>query len=248
MKPTLPWMGQTFDEYNAKYFGGRLARPRFSLRCSPNHWGYYQPNATYNRITRRTTIKSPGTLFLNGNYSREEKDWIGTMLHEMIHMYINTVLRKFPINDHGNDFYNIAMRINQDGWNISEANEKKSTDREVRDDEVDERGHEERLVKPHVFCVIDQPQNNSFKLWGFKAEYNSLNSYIATAKKLKNSGATTLRIYYCYSTNMGQLQTNSQNLCGFSANSYTELIKKVSTSIGERLTNENFNLAKTITL
>lgn len=39
MKPTLPWMGQTFDEYNTKYFGGRLARPRFSLRCNPNHWG-----------------------------------------------------------------------------------------------------------------------------------------------------------------------------------------------------------------
>ena len=66
MKPTLPWMGQTFDEYNAKYFGGRLARPYFSLRCNPNYWGYYQPNATYNRITRRTTVKSPGTLFLNG--------------------------------------------------------------------------------------------------------------------------------------------------------------------------------------
>ena len=246
MKPTLPWMAQAFDEYNAKYFGGRLARPRFSLRCNPNYWGYYQPNATYNRITRRTTVKSPGTLFLNGNYSREERDWIGTMLHEMIHMYINTVMRKYPINDHGDDFYNIAMRINQDGWNISEANEKKSTDREVQGNEADERSPEERLVKPHIFCVINQPQNNSFKLWGFRADFNNLQAYISTAKRI--NGANAIYVYYCYSSRLNQMPTSPDNLMGVGANDYESLIRTVSQIIGERLTKENFNLAKTITL
>lgn len=246
MKPTLPWMGQTFDEYNTKYFGGRLARPRFSLRCPKGNWGYYQPNATYNRITRKTTVKSPGTLFLNGNYSREERDWIGTMLHEMIHMYINTVMCKYPINDHGDDFYNMAMRINQDGWDISEANEEKSTDREVKGNEADERSHEERLVKPHIFCVVEQPQDENFKVWGFRAKFEDLQSYISTARRLNN--ATEIKIFYCYSSKLNQMPTSSNNLAGVGANDYESLFRIVSQIIGERLTKENFNLAKTITL
>ena len=245
MKPTLPWMAQTFDEYNAKYFGGRLARPRFILRCNPNHWGYYQPNATYNRITRRTTVKSPGTLFLNGNYSREERDWIGTMLHEMIHMYINTVLRKYPVNDHGQDFYNIAMRINQDGWNISEANEKKSTDIEG---DTDDEAYDNRTVQPSIFCIIEQPNDAQYKVWGFRAEYNQLNSYIKSARKTKNNGATVLNIYYCYSANMDKMPTSPIDLRGVGAQDYNTLLYRVSRIIGEQISQDNFKLVKTITL
>lgn len=246
MKPTLPWMGQTFDEYNTKYFGGRLSRPNFSLRCPDGNWGYYQPDATFNRITRKTFVKSPGILYLNANYSREEKDWVGTLLHEMIHMYINTVLCIYPINDHGREFYNIANRLNQDGWNISETNEMKSTDREVRGDESDERSHEERLVKPHIFCIVEQPQNNNFKLWGFRANFRELQSYISSAKKI--NGATEIKIFYCYSSKLNQLPTSSNNLMGIGANDFNSLIRTVSQIIGERLSADNFNLAKTITL
>ena len=246
MKPTIPWLQQAFGFYNEKYFGGRLKTPKFSLNCPYGNWGFYTPNGTFNRITRRATIFGPGTLSLTSKYSRDEKDLIGTLLHEMIHMYINTVMLKYPTNPHGREFQEIAQRLNQDGWNISEANEKKLTDREVQGDEADERGHEERLVKPHVFCVINQPQSNSFKLWGFRADFNNLQAYISTAKKI--NGANVINVYYCYSSNLNQMPTSPDNLAGVGANDYESLIKIVSRIIGERLTKENFNLAKTITL
>lgn len=249
MRLTLPWIQQTFSEYNTKYFGGRLPMPRFSLNCHQGNWGYYKPNAIFNQITRRITkINSPGTIMLNGAFSRDEKDWIGTLLHEMIHMYIIVVLKKYPKNQHGQEFYNIAYYMNKDGWDISETNKRKSTDTEINGDEIDTREHNERLIKPYVFCVIEQPQNQQYKLWGFKADYQTLNSYINTTKKLKNQGAIALNIYYCYSARMSNLQSNPQTLDGFGANDYNELIYKVSSAIKEKLTTEHFNLVKTVTL
>jgi hypothetical protein len=44
------------------------------------------------------------------------------------------------------------------------------------------------------------------------------------------------------------MPTSPDNLAGVGANDYKSLIRTVSQIIGERLTSENFNLAKTITL
>ena len=249
MKPTIPWMQQTFSEYNTKYFGGRLEFPEFKLRCPERgDWGYYEPNARYNRLTRKVTVITPGTICLDGSYSREEKDWIGTMLHEMIHMYVNTVMRLYPKDIHGEEFITIAEYINKDGWGISESNEVKETDKKVSGYESDERDIESRLIKPHVFCIINQPEDAENKLWGFRAEYNKLNQYIATAQKLKQYGAVTLDIYYCYSGNLSNLPSSPTDLKGVGANGYNQLIRRISKFINERLTKENFNLVKTITL
>ena len=94
--------------------------------------------------------------------------------------------------------------------------------------------------------MINQPQNNSFKLWGFRADFNNLQAYISTAKKI--NGANVIYVYYCYSSKLNQMPTSPDNLMGVGANDYESLIRTVSQIIGERLTKENFNLAKTIAL
>lgn len=247
MKPTIPWLKQAFNYYNTKYFGGKLMMPSFSLRCSDNNWGFYKPNGTFNKLTRRVALNGPGILFLNGNYSREEKDWVGTLLHEMIHMYINTVMLLYPSNPHGKEFYQLAQKINEDGWEISEKNEKKNTDIISGNDE-DNIEYNNRIVKPYLFCIIDEPNGKNYKYWGFKGDYNTLPQYIATAKKLKQFGAKSVTIYYCYSNNLGSLNSSPQTLDGIGANSIEELIQKLSTLIKEPLKFDNFKQYKIINL
>lgn len=245
MKPTLPWMKQAFATYNAKYFHNRLKTPNFSLDCPEGNWGFYYPDGTFNAITRKAKIFGPGTIYLNPDFSRDEKDLIGTLLHEMIHMFINTVLLKYPINAHGSDFQEFADFLNQDGWNISEANEKKITD--TTDDTGDEE-YANRTIQPSIFCIIEQPNDAQYKVWGFRAEYNQLNSYIQTARKTKNNGATVLNVYYCYSANMSKLPSSPRDLRGVGAQDYNTLLSRVSRIIGEQLSQDNFKLTQTITL
>ena len=130
MVPTIEWMQQKFALYNKKYFNGQIAMPKFSTNCPHGMWGYFKLDAICNPITRKITqFYDYGTLFLTDKYERNAKDVVNTLLHEMIHAYIYTVLKKYPFNQHGRDFKEIANKLNSVGWNISEANEMKTTDK-----------------------------------------------------------------------------------------------------------------------
>lgn len=241
MKPTIQWMKQTFDVYNRKYFKGELREPEFSLDCPQGNWGFYMPDGTFNRITRNVKLFGPGTIFLSTVYSRTEKDLINTLLHEMIHMYIITVSLKYPLNQHGTEFQEWANYLNQFGWNISEYNEKQTTDILDNENNVD---NNETMVNPYIFCIIEQPNDKQYKLWGFRADYNNLKTYMSSVKKLKKYGAAVLNIYYCYASNMKKIPIASQDLNGIGATNYNELIDIISRIIGEKITNKNFTLYK----
>ena len=108
--------------------------------------------------------------------------------------------------------------------------------------------HDNKTVQPSIFCIIEQPNDAQYKVWGFRAEYNQLNSYIKSARKTKNNGATVLNIYYCYSANMGKMASSPRDLRGVGAQDYNTLLSKVSRIIGEQISQDNFKLAQTITL
>ena len=249
MKPTIPWMKQTFDIYNKKYFGGRLKMPYFSTNCYDNMWGYYEYNGNV-AFNRKFKPKGVGKIYLNGNFSRDEKDWIGTLLHEMIHMYIAEVELKWPMILHGNDFKKWANILNQDGWNISEQNEKKESDvYDKYSSSNDNRSYEDRTVKPSIFCIINQPSDQENKFWGFRAEYETLNSYIESAKKLKNlNGATVLNIYYCYAPQVAQMPSSPTTLNGIGGLGIKNIIYKICKIYGGDFDTSYFKLYKTIEL
>ena len=105
MKPTVQWLEYNFDTFNVKYFEGKLPKPKFSLFCKEGDLGNYTPQADYNTITRKITkLNGPGVLSIAGQYSRSERDIASTLLHEMIHMYIFTVLRINPRFSHGEEY------------------------------------------------------------------------------------------------------------------------------------------------
>ena len=129
MVPTTIWLKDTFNFYNKKYFNGRLKTPIFSLNCPSEYWGEYSPDVRYDLLTRKIyRIYSNGLIKINTTYDRNERDVINTLLHEMIHMYINTVDCVYPICPHGRLFKKWANKLNHDGWEIYEITEIKPTD------------------------------------------------------------------------------------------------------------------------
>lgn len=241
MKPTLEWMKMKFEYFNKKYFGNKLETPRFSLECRKGHWGYYSANNPYNVLTRNVELKDLGTIHLNGSVSRTESDLIGTLLHEMIHMYIMTVLKKYPKNQHGKEFVSIANVINKDGWNISEMNERKITD--VDDNEESSTDINAANIED-LFCVIEKPQGKNYKFWGVKCKKDNLNNIIRLATQLKEHGATSMYVYTVQSDNFSKFPFTDNTLKGIGGMSITMIISALSSIIGERLTNKNFKLVK----
>lgn len=244
MIPTVQWMRTAFQKYNNEYFGGKLRVPMFDNNPPSGEWGHYTPQAYYknNRITR---VVGPGKISLTNKYSRSEKDVISTLLHEMIHMYVITCLKEYHKNQHNYSFQNIAQMINQDGWDISETNEIKDTDIEGGDDTEEE--YDNRIIKPCIFCVIQKPNGQNYKFWGFKANQN-LQGHIVLAKQLKKYGANKLFIYYCYSHNMLSMPDGGNMLNGVGGETMEEMLIKLSRTIGEKLTTQDFKLYKEINL
>jgi hypothetical protein len=258
MKPTIPWMSQTFDEYNKKYFGCKLQMPKFSVNCSDNNWGYYTPNGTFSKLNRKFTKNGTGTIQLNSNYSRDEKDWIGTLLHEMIHMYINEVMLLYPKNPHGKEFIALANRLNADGWNISEGNEKKDTDvyepnnnnSTNRQENVNKQNYSQQNGEfNYIFCIIEQPKDKNFKLWGFRADETNLDEYINTAKILKEkNGATTLKIFITKAKQIGYFPLVPSKLNGCGADGIYRLFYRITQSFGGYIDESYFQIIKEIQL
>lgn len=248
MKPTIPWMKENFQLFNEKYFGGRLYYPNFNLLYKKDLWGFYSPDGDFNRFNRRFYQKGTGTIYLNGNYSRNEKSLQCTLIHEMIHMYINTVMKLYPRNPHGEEFYGLANRINQDGWNISESNEM------MDDDIYDENGDESSQTNganndtSYMLCILEQPSHGVCKYWGFKADETTIDSFISTCKSLKAHGATKLNIYQCYNSAFGRLPSSHEQLLGVGANDINTLLRYLSQLSGGNISLNNLKLINEIPL
>lgn len=224
MRPTVQWLEYNFDTFNEKFFGGKLQKPIFSLQCREGDLGNYMPDADYNTITRKITkVKSPGTMSIAGQYSRSEKDIQTTLLHEMIHMYIFTVLKVNPRFAHGEEFKNMAQKINRSGFNISETNELILTDKD-----------EPQKGRTYMVGIIVKPNGTNYKLWAFRLEKKFLNSAVETAKKLVPVGARSLQVYQSNDGNLKKLSIDMNALPGVGGMNYADLIRKLGAAIGSK--------------
>jgi hypothetical protein len=127
--PTKDWVVNMFKFYNKKYFDGRISLPNIQIKPLDGNWGYLEFVAPVNPVTRKVTAKPVKyNLLLTNSYYRAEKSVLQTLIHEMVHAYIYTVLKRYPVNQHGKLFYKIASGPNRDGWNITEKTDMVDTD------------------------------------------------------------------------------------------------------------------------
>jgi hypothetical protein len=208
------------------------------------------PNGTYDRFNRSFDQEGTGTLMLNGNFSRSEKSLQETLIHEMIHMYINTVLKIYPRNPHGDEFYRIANNINRDGWNISETNEltDEESSNDVRDENEVTQTTDGNNNSSYMLCILEQPTHAICKYWGFKADESTIDSFITTCKSLKTHGATKLNIYQCFDSAFGRLPASNKELLGVGANDINTLLNYLSQISGGRISVNNLKLINEIAI
>ena len=170
MVPTVQWMSTCFNRFNKKYFKGKLQQPKFVVGCPDGYFGYLEYKANYNRLTRKiTNVLSIPKLMLTNKYDRKAKDVANTMLHEMIHLYIYSVLKKYPFNQHGsefNDFIN-DNNLEGDGWNISAENKLQPTDRQIdpnKPKQQRQKGQTKKMVNGIIKLntTLDNMKSNNY--------------------------------------------------------------------------------------
>ena len=101
---TISQLRVAHTKYNTKYFNGVLSMPNFVLGKHRSRLGHY--------------CISKNEIMISVFFKRSEDDFMQTLIHEMIHQYIQEQ-RIIDTGPHGRKFKSIAERINRDGWNNS---------------------------------------------------------------------------------------------------------------------------------
>lgn len=244
MRPTVDWLKRAFVVYNRQYFGGKLPMPKFEVsdKCTFSNngveddaFGYYMPNARYNLSTRRVTrILDSGTICLTTKWSRDVNDVIGTLLHEMAHMYVYLVMRVYPYDIHGKEFMSVASRLAEDGWDVV-SNDLKDSDKIDADDE-------ENTNNTRILCLISKPKGKNYKYWCCICDKNTSNQVYLLANKIP--GVTSVKFYQCNSKNLEFYKMNPMKLNGFGGMTLQDITKAMSNYFGEDPSLFDFNKAK----
>lgn len=183
MVPTIEWMNKYFNLFNKKYFGNKLRKPKLIIGCPNGYWGYLEYNLEYNRVTRSiTNVTGIPKLMLTDKYDRDEKDVANTMLHEMVHLYIYSILKKYPFQQHGTIFQTIASKLNSEGWNITEENEIKPTDKPINKKTNNKLDNNKKSIELLIKTIEKMLLNNHFKL---RTTINNANKFKNDLEKEK---------------------------------------------------------------
>lgn len=104
-------------EYNAKYFGGALKLPVFTIKQrSANRLGQFRCKYHSRGVNGVGVSTYCEEIAISVYYDRDEMSFRETLLHEMIHQW---QAETFGLVDHKDTFRRKAAQINRDGWNIS---------------------------------------------------------------------------------------------------------------------------------
>lgn len=218
MYPTVQWLSQKFAEYNKQYFGGKIPTPQFSIERLTGEWGRFDVDVDYDRNRRITRAHSNGVLTVNGNYSREERSWINTLLHEMCHAYVYLVMGVLPRDPHGREFLSVANAINRYGWNIEAETNEDDTD------VYDENGNQP------ILCVITNNANQYYRWWVCKVDENNIDQFRATINANPQVGVASF--YKVNSQALNRIQSNPSTLDGWGGQTYAEAVQKMAAYCG----------------
>ena len=233
MVPTQDWVVKNFFMYRTKYFGYELPTPKLivSDNCQFNGqdcFGYYDLfGVKYNKINRKIiSLRNYGTICISSKYDRPEQDIIGTLLHEMIHEYVNVCLLKYPKDPHGKEFMDVAQRINADGWNISESNEMGNGF--VAGGQGNPTNGQQN---GGILCVIYKPNGTDYKFWVCRAEANQFDEIRQTVSSWGESASAYF--YQTQSQKLLSIEANPKTLPGFGSMNINDAINKLVKFLGE---------------
>jgi len=115
MQVTPQNLREWFAVFNQRYFEGKLSEPKFAVGKSRTRLGSLSWK-THRKLL--FGVKCDYTIRLSNYYDVEERDFKNVLLHEMIHLYIESQYVK-DTSSHGVVFRRMMRTINEDGWNIT---------------------------------------------------------------------------------------------------------------------------------
>lgn len=236
MIPTEEWIFTRFNEYNDKYFDGELPTPNFkisqSCKIGGNEcFGYYNlAGCRYDKITRKiTSLYNNGTICLSNQYDRPENEWIETLLHEMVHEYVNLCLYIYPRDPHGKKFQQVAERINADGWNISESAELGADNYQNNPNNGNNGGQQN--INGGILCFIKTPGGGGNQFWLCRAEDNNMDDIRSVVGSWADG--SIVRFFQTQSVKLFNLDSNPNTLNGFGGSTYNEAVNKLANYLGD---------------
>ena len=76
-------LNKMFDRINAHYFGGMLERPTITIQVDRRAYG----NFTVDKVWNGSKESQTHEINVAPNFKRNKYDLVGTLLHEMVHLY-----------------------------------------------------------------------------------------------------------------------------------------------------------------
>lgn len=107
MELTTNFLKHKHSEYNKEYFGGCLPNVIFIIKKNKRTLGHY--------LHKHFGLSE---IMISTYYDRSERDFCRTLLHEMIHQYIDFKGLK-DTSMHGRYFKEYSKMLNAHGWNIT---------------------------------------------------------------------------------------------------------------------------------
>ncbi len=129
MRPTIPYIKSKFDEYNRKFFGGKLRRIPVELSNAFSYMGVCVYKSR--RLPDGSVENYDFRLRISTRMDLPEKEVEDTIIHEMIHYYIwSNQIR--DTSTHGKVFRQIMDNINERyGRHITIAHRSTKEEREA---------------------------------------------------------------------------------------------------------------------
>jgi hypothetical protein len=117
MKLTIEFIEKHFNEFNEKFFSGELKTPVFEINRTKSFFGLC---CWKNKVDDNGYVvgKFNFRIKISEYFDRSETDYINTLLHEMIHLYIRQFDLVPEYEHHGLTFKRIADKINSHGYNV----------------------------------------------------------------------------------------------------------------------------------
>lgn len=264
----VKWLYDKFNQINSKYFYGKLDNEvKIKAVNIKNKWGEYVPNGDFDRFSRIVTrLNGPGVIKINNTYDRSEKEFTEILIHEMIHMYIITIMKIYPLTEHDKNFKKIAARFTADGYDVSEKGErmgpkerrnKKNNNYYYYNRNNNNNGNNatsnanSSSTNNNVYYlgVINQPGGID-KFWGFRVDrQENVNYYIETARTLKQHvGSTKFDLYETNCECINKLKYSSSTLSGFGGRSIVDILYKISKSTNDDIEYSQLNLIQSYNL
>lgn len=109
------WIKRNFAIMNERFFNRNLPTPTFIVNNSNSYLGQcsWKPKTTLNR---RNTDQLCYAIRISNRHSRNEGDFLNTLLHEMIHLYFYSI-GKLNVG-HGQEFQEMGRSFDKYGFNI----------------------------------------------------------------------------------------------------------------------------------